>query len=807
LKTFYILVSSLLFSILNIYAEARVSVTLSGKITDKITGDPLTGVTIYLPDFGKGTVSDTGGFYSIRELPIARVLIQVSYISYRTLFATIDLSVTNMANFEMEYTPTEINNVVITGLSKAAEQKRTPASITVVPKLTLLENASTNIIDALATQPGVAQITTGTGISKPVIRGMGYNRVILIHDGIRQEGQQWGDEHGIEIDEYSVDKVEILKGPASLAYGSDALAGVINMLSAPAPPDDKTTGNLTAVYQTNNGLAGFSGDLAGNRNGLIWDIRYSTKLSHAYKNPIDGFVLNSGFRENSAGIQFGLTKQWGYSNLKLSYYNMTPGLIEGERDSMTGRFIQTVPINDSTTVSEIVTGKSLRGYNPKVPYQKIRHYKAFLNSYFIFGNSSLRSVFGFQQNRRQEFGNTLEPEQYELFFLLNTLSYDIRYILPDIWKISASAGINGMYQSSRNKGEEYLVPEYDLLDIGVFVLMKKSLKKVDLSGGIRYDNRLITGKDLYLDTLGEKTTFPDESSVQKFAGFSSTFHGVSGSIGITWQISQTFFSKLNLSGGFRAPNIGELGSNGVHEGTLRYETGQPGLKAEKSTQVDFILGLNSEHISSELDLFIAHIQDYIFLQKLSRMNGGDSITEGLETFRYVSGNAQLSGGEIRIDIHPHPLDWIHFENAFSIVNAIQLNQSDSTRYLPMIPPPKIQTSLRLNFRKANNYVANAYVKFEIEHHMKQEHYFGAYGTETETPSYTLINAGFGGDFMNQDKKLCSLYFTINNLADMAYQSHLSRLKYGPVNYRTGRTGVYNMGRNFSFRLVVPLNFN
>ncbi|HEX2393958.1 MAG TPA: carboxypeptidase-like regulatory domain-containing protein, partial [Bacteroidales bacterium] len=199
MKSFSFLLFYLLLMNSQLQADNEVSnITLTGKITDKNTGDPLPGVNIYLPDLKKGTISDTTGSYIIRNLPPTKVFIQVSYLSYQTQFATIDLSVTSTANFELEYTATEINNVVITGLSKAAEQKRTPASITVVPKSILMQSAAMNIIDAIASQPGIAQITTGTGISKPVIRGMGYNRVILINDGIRQEGQQWGDEHGIE---------------------------------------------------------------------------------------------------------------------------------------------------------------------------------------------------------------------------------------------------------------------------------------------------------------------------------------------------------------------------------------------------------------------------------------------------------------------------------------------------------------------------------------------------------------------------------------------------------------------------------
>lgn len=259
-KSYIILLPLLLFILDNIFAlNNEVSkISLSGKITDKKTGEVLIGVTIYMPDLQKGTSSDHEGNYKIENLPQTNVLVQVSFIGYRTLIETIDLDSVSVNNFEMEYTATELNEVVVTGLSKAAEQKRTPTPIRVIPKLILLQNSSTNIIDAIASQPGISQVTTGTGISKPVIRGLGYNRVVVVNDGIRQEGQQWGDEHGIEIDEFSVDKVEILKGPASLAYGSDAMAGVINMLSAPTLPEGKIEGNIVANYQTNNGLIGYS---------------------------------------------------------------------------------------------------------------------------------------------------------------------------------------------------------------------------------------------------------------------------------------------------------------------------------------------------------------------------------------------------------------------------------------------------------------------------------------------------------------------------------------------------------------------
>jgi iron complex outermembrane receptor protein len=327
----------------------------------------------------------------------------------------------------------------------------------------------------------------------------------------------------------------------------------------------------------------------------------------------------------------------------------------------------------------------------------------------------------------------------------------------------------------------------------------------DISGGIRYDTRIEHVKDLYTNAQGEKLPGPETGSIQRFSAFDKTFPGISGSLGATWQISKVFYTKFNISRGYRSPNIAELGSNGVHEGTLRYELGNPDLKAENSLQFDYTLGLSSEHVSAELSVFDNTINNYIFSRKLSSIMGGDSISEGIPTYKFVSGNAHLVGGELRIDIHPHPLDWIHFENTFSFVQATQYGQPDSTRYLPLIPAPKWQSSLRFTLNKAGKSLQNLYFQFEAEMYFEQDRYYSAYGTETRTPGYDLLNLGLGTDLTWNQKQVCSLYISLNNMMDVAYQSHLSRLKYTPENYATSRTGIYNMGRNMSFKLIFPIN--
>ncbi|HMG15854.1 MAG TPA: TonB-dependent receptor, partial [Saprospiraceae bacterium] len=784
-----------------------VKTNLTGKVTDNKTGEVLSGVSIYIPDLKTGAVSSNDGTYEIKNLPASKVLVQVSFLGYKLIAQTIDLTISNRMDFSMEESVAELHEIVVTGLSQAAEKNRTPTPITTIPRIQLLQVSSTNIIDALSKQPGISQITTGAGISKPVIRGLAYNRVVVVNDGIRQEGQQWGDEHGVEIDEFSVNRAEILKGPASLAYGSDAMAGVVNLISAPTLPDGKMVGNILANYQTNNGLFGYSANLAGNKNGIIWDMRYSNKMAHAYQNKYDGYVFNSGFNENNLSGVVGINKSIGYTHLNFSIYNLTPGIVEGERDSASGKFIKPIKLNDETEGTAIATTDDFNSYTPETPYQKIHHFKMILNNNYIIGNGSLKSTFGYQQNQRQEFADILAKDQYGLYFLLNTYTYDVRYILPEKNNYNISFGINGMQQSSQNKGSEFLVPEYDLFDLGLFGIMKKTIGKLDISAGLRYDTRNEKGKELYLDADGGITGSGDPNAYHQFTAFNSTFSGISGSMGASFQISEEYYTKLNISRGFRAPNIGEIGANGVHDGTVRFEIGDPKLKSENSLQLDYALGVNTQHVTAELNLFSNNIDNFIFSRKLSSVVGGDSLRDGYETYKFDSGNAQLLGGEFMIDIHPHPLDWLHFENSFSYVHSILNGQPDSSKYLPFTPAPKFSSELRANARKLNKFLANAYFTIGLDHYFEQNDVFAASGTETPTPAYTLINLGFGTDFTSMGKTICSLYCSINNLTYIAYQSHLSRLKYEEINNVTGRTGVYNMGRNFSIKLLVPIDFS
>jgi iron complex outermembrane receptor protein len=784
--------------------------SLSGKVLDKLTHTPLVGATVYLPDLRVGVAADAQGVFVIKNLPKGKYAVEVHYIGYAGYTTLVDINGATTVNFDLSETLIEKNEVVVTGVNLATSVKKNPTPISVIRKEYLDDNISTNIIDAISKIPGVSQLSTGPAISKPFIRGLGYNRVVVVSDEVRQEGQQWGDEHGIEIDDYNVNKIEILKGPASLVYGSDALAGVINIMPPPPLPLGKIKGNIEANYLTNNGTIAYHGNIAGNQNGFSWSAYGTQKWAHDYKNKYDGPVFNSRYNNTNYGATIGINKQWGYSHLSFTSFNQNLGLVEGDRDS-DGRFLK--PVDDNGIAEEaMATDSDFKSYNMHVPKQKIAHQKlVWDNNLYLNNGGRLGVTLGYQLNERKEFGNILEPDEPELYLKLRTFNYGVKYFLPEMHGWQTTVGVNGMQQQNTILGEEFLIPAYDLFDIGGFAITRKTFNKLTLSGGLRVDNRSLHTKSLYLDENDKPVSSPKDDGTTRFTAIDRNFSNVSGSVGLSYEASERVTLKLNAARGFRAPNIAELSANGVHEGTIKYEYGNQDLKPEVSSQIDAGVEFNTQHISMTANLFYNHINNFIFSRKLFNVAGTDSIPaenneQQYAAFKYQQSTANLYGGEFMLDIHPHPIDWLHFENTVSYVRGVFANGTDSTRYLPNIPAGRWISELKGKFKKVG-YLRNIYAGVQMDMTFKQNDIFSAYETETATNGYTLLNAGVGADIVNKNSKtLFSLHLGVNNLTDVAYQNHLSRLKYAPVNEATGRVGVFNTGRNFSIKLAVPLDF-
>ncbi len=797
--------------------------SLSGKITDKKTHEPLMGVGVYIADLKTSTLSDKDGNYKLDNLPNLQVLIHITFIGYSGIIQNIDLSTTSVKDFELDESITEMNEVVVTGTSHSGELKKNPVPMVLIDQQYITQNSSTNIIETLNKVPGVSTLSTGPNVSKPYIRGLGYNRVLTLFDGVRQEGQQWGDEHGIEIDQFLIDRIEIIKGPASLMYGSDALAGVVNMMQANTLPEGKIKGNLLTNYLSNNKQVAGSFNIDGNYKGLVWGIRSSHKQAADYQNKYDGRVFGTKYNENDLNGYMGLRKSWGYSQLNLGMYNNLQEIPTGSRDSITRKF--TKQISEIDTARTIVNNRELNNYTIAVLHQHIQHYRAFSSNRFYLGKSKLDVNVGYQESIRREFSHPLYPDLPGLYLKLNTITYDVKYHFREMSGWAASIGVNGMYQQNENKGTEFVIPDYHSLDIGYFAVIKKSLKKLDISAGARYDIRTFKNYSMFtkanpstgFDMITADNT-NDTSISKQFELYKHAFSGISASIGLTYNANSHFGLKANVASGYRAPNASEISAKGVHPGTGFEQLGDKDFKPEFSLQEDIGIFFNSKHVSGSVDVFNNIISNYIYNENLMSVTGGDSLFikngNSFPVFKFRQTTAQLYGGEFSIDIHPHPLDYLHFQNTLSYIYAVNLGGNgaritDSTKNLPLIPPLHTNTELRADIKKKVGCFTTIFLKIGIQYYAAQNNFYAAYGTETKTPAYTLLDAGIGTNVVNKKGTiLFNLTILGNNLANIAYQSNMNRLKYfdNYPNNTTGKSGIYNMGRNISVRLVIPLDF-
>ena len=814
------------------FAEAQAS--FSGKITDSNNHTSLAGARVHIADLNVSAIADSLGNYRINNIPGGYYMVEVSSIGYATKIESVIIKGNTKKDYLLEPSPTQLKEVIVTGVISATDKQEAPVSVTTMNYDELLQNSSTNVIDAIAKAPGVSAMTDGQSISKPVIRGLGYNRVLTVNDGVEQVDQAWFDEFGIEADPDAVNKYEILKGPASLAYGSDAIAGVVNLIPEQPLPEGQLKGDVLFNYQTNNGLINNMFHLAGTKDGIAWSARIDNTAAHAYQDPYDGYVLNSQFSNFNADGTIGLHRKWGYTQLHASYFDMQTGIVDGTRDSLTGvmeRQVAYPGLNGGAPTYVIPTHQEETSYTPFVINQRIRHTKLVWDNSIALGDGRIKAIFSWQKNQRQETNDPTIPNTPDIYYLSNGATYDVRYISPQMGGFNFSGGANGVYQESQSLGTLMLIPNYNFFEIGGFAIANEKIGKLNLSGGIRYDERTFTGIDHWVDSLNQAPVAPNApNGFHEFQGFTSHFSGMSFSFGGTYDLSKTTYVKANIARGWRAPNVAECAANGVHDGTVVYEIGDPTLRPETSLEEDVTFGVNGKNVDFEVDLFNNSINDFIYAKGLKNSKGLDSINNSLNAaglgaapvYKYTQGPAQLYGGEIVFNVHPSDISWVQLNSTFSYVTGGLLHVPDSTKYLPFVPPGRITADLKFPLKQFSKTINHAYLKAGVLSCFEQKDVYQQYAiynglntaltpyeyaaSKAAAKGYTLFNVGAGSDILSNGKTICQVYLVCTNLFNTAYIDYMSRFKYYPVNYTTDRVGVFNMGRNISVKLLIPIDF-
>ena len=728
-----------LLLVLSLFASAQNKIV--GTISDK-ENKALSNVIVSLPEIHKETISDENGKYILNNLPKGNLKIVFSIVGYKTEINEIILSEKETTlNIILEESIVHMDEVIVsTAFNKLQSQNVMKVEHQTLKSLQ--QKGTATLIEGLATIPGVSQVSTGTSIGKPVIRGLSGNRVLVYSQGVRLENQQFGEEHGLGLNDAGVESVEVIKGPASLLYGSDALGGVLYF----NPEKFAKSGDFKADFSQRlfSNTLGSNSSLGLKTSTEKWKflVRGSYNTHADYQIPNGDRVTNTRYDETDfkTGISY---SNYSFSSvLRYNFNKLDLGIPENG-------------IEEQTTT-----------HSTTFPKQAVDNHILSLHNNFFFKNSKLDADLGYIFNDRSEFADS---NVASLHMKLRTFNYDVKYYLPKIGKIESIVGVQGMHQTNVNSGQELLIPDAVTNDFGIFGTANYEWGNNNaLQAGIRFDKRNVATETHGI--IGQEGYF--EAITKSFDSFNS-------SLGYKTNLTDNLTLRLNLASGFRAPNLAELTSNGVHEGSNRYEIGNANLKNEQNFQTDLNLEYGSSHFELFANGFYNRVNNYIFISP-----NGNTI-DGNDVYDYVQANAALYGGEAGIHFHPHPLDWLHFTSSFETV----IGKKENGDNLPLIPANKWNNILKVEF-KSKKWLEEGFATLNVESTFAQNN---DSEFETRTNDYTLVNIGLGGK-ISWNKTVFNLNLNANNVFDKTYISHLSRLK---------TDGIPNIGRN----IVLGVNFS
>lgn len=718
---------------------------LKGKITDK-NNKPLAGANIFVIELNKGNVSSQNGEYELNNLPYGKLKINFSFLGYENRIETviINQSVTEL-NITLEPSAIETEEIVISGAYNSTQHENA-VKIDILKLNPLSGKCMPNFAEMLTQVPGVDMISKGNGVSKPVVRGLSMNDVLVLNNGVRFENYQYSSHHPLGIDEFGIEEIEVIKGPASLLYGSDAIGGVINFVKEKPAPVGSIIGDYNMQLFSNSlGITNNFG-IKGASKKIFGGIRFGQKTNADYLQGGDTFVPNSRFNELSFKTNAGYTGKTGVFKLFYDFNNQRLGLVEDE------------------AIEEIMK----RARENKIWYQQLNTHLLSSQNKLYIGKFKLDINSAYQNTELIHFG---EVDILEIQMKLATLTYEANLHLPSNANSEYVIGFQGFNQKNKNLNdrETKLLPDATANNYSAFGLLQYTFfKKLKIQTGIRYDNKSISTQ-----AIGS----PNDTMKYR-AAIDRYFGSFSGSIGATYNVSEKLLFRTNFAAAYRTPNLAELTSKGQHE--LRYEIGDNNLISENAYETDLSMHYHFNNVAFDMAGFYNIINHYIFISPT-----GDTTDSGISIFKYLQTNSYLFGGEAGFHIHPKFAKWLHFETTFSTVIGKQQNGD----YLPFVPANKLQFELRAEKEKLI-FLRDVFVSVSTHTAFEQNN---PAPDETSTSEYTLVDFSVGGN-IKMSNQLMSISIGADNIFDKKYIDHLSTLK---------EVGFYNSGRNVFLSLKIP----
>jgi iron complex outermembrane recepter protein len=776
MRKFFMLILGM--GILYSSAYGQSNYTLAGVVVNE-NNVALTGASVILDPIKAGTITDANGRFVLDDLPQGNYIIEISFIGYRKLVDSISIAENKTYNAQLHIKTLNLQEVLVTDNYAEIRKREESLNVEIVNDDYLKQNLGGSLMNSLERLPGVSAMNIGSGQSKPVIRGLGFNRVVVVENGIRHEGQQWGADHGLEVDQYAFDQVEVIKGPASLMYGSDAIGGVIDLKQVEIPQKNTVGGSVDLTGKTNNNLGGVSAFIFGRKEKLFFTFR-ATLLDYAdYRVPADSvdiysyraplhknrlrntagqeqnFHFTGGFQNNGTSSRFYVSNVHSKSGLFANTHGMEPRRVNTELHDQSERDIQ-------------------------FPWQEVNHFKIINKSAITKEKFQVRSELGFQRNFRQEWSKytshgymppvfpeaTTFPEELEREFDKNIWSGNLRFTFKAGKKTEIINGISTEYQKNKIGGRGFIIPQFEQITAGGFAWFKyRSSDRSLFQAGIRYDYGTIQSES-YSDWFSspvENGTDTTWSNLQRAAELNRNFSNISWSAGYNFS-TESLLIKVNAGKSFRIPIAKELAANGVNYHRFSYEKGNPDLSPEVSFQLDVGVEWYSRRFAAGITPFVNYFPNYIYLNpgfEHDRLYGN-----GNQIFSYTQSEVFRVGGEI----HAHYDISTQLKTGL-IINYIyseQLSGDKKGFTLPFSPPASALFNVKY-LAGEMGILENSYVSLDFHLVAAQNNIVPP---EDKTPGYNLLNLALGTD-VKWNNQPVSVSVQVQNLFNRKYFNHTS----------------------------------
>lgn len=760
---------------------------LHGIVVDASTQLPLSHVHVEVHELNADVITDGKGYFIVEEIPVGKYHLHVLKDNYAAKLFDFTVEHDSITTLRIELLPSnfQLNEIVIEdGTSKVEVRRSSQAMVSLSAKELTLANGLT-LSDKLKSQPGISSISTGAGMSKPQIRAYSGSRCFIQDLGMKHEAQQWGSDHGLEIDPFQIENIEWRKGAGNVVYGSDAIGGVLS-IRLPEVPKEGVHGNVGSIFQSNNNTIGNSAQISIRKNKNYLKLRSTLMKYGDMQLPADSFTylrriypLAEGALQNTAGkdlheqFVFGRLLPKGKIQLSQSLYTQQAGMFVGAIGVPTVGGVQSD--GDSRNVS--------------FPSVSLRHFKSALHFSSNMKWGWFETNAGMQENRRQEFilprREGFQPlPTYNVAHDLSLRSAQINSFL----RMTSKEGnkrlvgfFSELLQHSRG-GYDFLLPNYSGVQNAAYYQRNSSLqhrkKETFRTVGMRLEQGRMHNESfrspVYFSLDSIETYYVRANEVTR------NFSGWSFEIGETVTVKEGQSLKYSIQRAWRMPNAAELFINGIHHGTFRHEQGYTHLNPEVGYLFDAAYELQTEKFRLSLAGYAHYFSNYIFLRASSFYS---ELSEGGQVYIYSEDRALFSGGELKSEFQMNTRTKIEC-SAQSVFSYLFLSGTAS----PFTPPISSRITLQHKLFELKNKLN---VQLEV-----QGNWAAAQNrvdrNEKATPGYETLDARLKVEWKLRGVSIES-NLGVNNLFNEFYYNHTS-------NYR--RLNLPEMGRNVFIQTLI-----